>query len=454
MTLLSDQPFTQINDTQAVFKYKPVDFLFTCLGLVFLVLDIVLDILAVVSFYQEEEYVSLGVLLLFLLGSSVLGQLYSWLWYSYGDFSRDTKVERCLSLWQLHLLHVLQLGIYFRHAGVVEVSVHSFVTKTQDPENVAVFLSHDLSMLRLFEAFSESSPQLVLMLTIILQRGQLDPVTVLKAIGSAAAIAISVTMYHRSLRSFLPDKMDQRLISSVVYFIWNLLCIASRVVALALFASVLPCFIFSHFFCSWLVLFFFVWRSKTSFMDTPGAEWLYRATVGLIWYFNWFNVAEGSTRTRMLLYHGYKVADISLLCGLWCWKITTEPSHGGITLSYALITAVSVVSVYGLGLLFTIIYYKRYHPNLDREQMTGVTAGMTQNGDEAAVGESPSGDEVDFMLKDTVSGASYDDIPQNLTLKGLLVTDVTDRSAPSPPPPRSVGRCNNRMRKMAENFYS
>lgn len=98
----------------AVFKYNRVDFFFTCLGLIFLLLDIGLDIFAAVSFYQEKEYVSLGFLLLFLLGSSVLVQTYSWLWYSYENFKRDTKVESCLSKGQLRLLHYLQLGIYFR----------------------------------------------------------------------------------------------------------------------------------------------------------------------------------------------------------------------------------------------------------------------------------------------------------------------------------------------------
>lgn len=64
-----------------------------------------------------------------------------------------------------------------RHAGVVEISVPSFSSEIRDAEGVAVFLSHDLSMLRLIETFSESAPQLVLMLTIILQRGQPDFVT-------------------------------------------------------------------------------------------------------------------------------------------------------------------------------------------------------------------------------------------------------------------------------------
>lgn len=98
----------------AVFRYSPVDFIFTCLGLVFLVLDIALDIFAVVSFYQEEAYVILGVLVLVLVGSSILVQVFSWLWYSYEDFSRSTVVEKSLSLWQLGVVHLLQLGAYVR----------------------------------------------------------------------------------------------------------------------------------------------------------------------------------------------------------------------------------------------------------------------------------------------------------------------------------------------------
>ncbi|XP_023262037.1 XK-related protein 8-like [Seriola lalandi dorsalis] len=402
----------------SVFQYNRVDFFFTCLGLVFLLLDIGLDIFAAVSFYQEKAYVSLSILLLFLVGSSVLVQAYSWLWYSYEDFERQTKVESCLTLSQLRLLHWLQLGIYFRHAGVVEVSIRSFCTKMT--EGCAVYLSHDLSMLRLIETFSESSPQLVLMLTIILQRGELDPVTVLKALGSASAIAFSVTTYHRSLRSFLPEKEKQQIVSSVIYFLWNLFLISSRLTSLALFASVLPCFMCAHFFCSWLLLLFFVWRCKTDFMESPVGEWLYRATVGLIWYFNWFNVVEGKTRFRTLLYHGFIVADVSLLCGLWCWRMNTEELY--FEIPHTVIAAVSVVSIYLFGLLLKIIYYKCYHPNLSKEELKGVTSV-----EELARSSPLSGDEVDSGL-------------------------VSGRSFPSPPAPDL--KHNKRMRKLAENFYS
>ncbi|XP_076611070.1 XK-related protein 8-like [Chaetodon auriga] len=425
-----------------VFKYSPVDFLFTCVGLVFLLLDIGLDMWAAVTFYQEKAYVKLSILLLFLLGSSVLVQAFSWLWYSYEGFKRETKVEKWLSRGQLLVLHVLQLGIYIRHAGVVEVSLRSFFSEQPDPEDISVFLSHDLSMLRLIETFSESSPQLVLMVTIILQRGQLDPVTVLKAVGSASAIAFSVTMYHRALRSFLPDKKQQPLTSSVVYFLWNLLLISSRLAALALFASVLPCFIFTHFFCSWVVLLFFVWRSQTALMDSLGGEWLYRATVGLIWYFDWFNVVEGQTRNRTLLYHGYILADISLLCGLWCWQMSTEPPYFEISHLSAVIVAISVVAVYILGLLFKVIYYKCFHPNLSKEELKGDTDERPLAGEEPTTSTDHKDDTDE---EDPYSG------PQ--LRSGGPGGDVVDRGWLSPPAPHAE-RCNKRMRKLAENFYS
>uniref|UniRef100_A0A3Q4MTP7 XK-related protein n=1 Tax=Neolamprologus brichardi TaxID=32507 RepID=A0A3Q4MTP7_NEOBR len=362
--------------TRTKFKYNCWDFFFTCVGLPLFMLDIVLDVLAAVSFYKERAYVYLGVLLLFLLGSSLLTQAYSWLWYSYDEFERKTKVEKLPSPRQLKLLHVFQLGIYFsRHTG------SSADEQEPDSESIAVSLNHDLSMLRIIETFAE----------------------MLKAVGSASAIAFTVTTYHRSLRSFLPDKEKQQITSSVIYFIWNLVLISSRLTALALFASVLPCFIFTHFICSWLVLFFFAWRSKTDFMDSPCGEWLYRATVGLIWYFDWFNVAEGKTRYRTALYHGYILTDICILCAVWCWKMSTDPPDFVIEPTYALITAVCVVAVYILGLILKAIYYKLFHPNLDRDEQQPV-------------------DEVDFRM----------------------MRSTTEVSA----------HYNKRMRKLAKNFYS
>lgn len=343
-------------------KYSCLDFVFTFGGLLFFLADILLDVWAVVTFYQEEAYVCLGFLVFLLAGSSVLAQVYSWLWYSYDDYKGATHLETCVNRRSLKALHVFQLGIYLRYCGLFEISIHGVSTEKQHQDKVAMYLSHDLSMLRLIETFSESAPQLVLMLTVILQRGDMELMTILKAFGSASAIACSVTMYHRSLRSFLPDKARQTLKSSIVYFLWNLLLILPRVVALALFTSVLPCYIFPHFLSSWIILVFCAWRSDTDFMESPGGEWLYRATVGLIWYFNWFNVTEGQTKWKTLLYHSFIGLDIAMLYGIWFWQITMEPPYFELPLPPYVI--VSTAGIYIVGLLLRLVYYQCCHPNV------------------------------------------------------------------------------------------
>lgn len=101
-----------------------MDFLLTALGLPLFLLDIVLDVLAAVSFYQEGSYVYLGVLLLLLMSSSLFVQVFSWLWYSYEDLEMNTEVEQRLKP-SIRTLHVLQLGIYVRS----DQGIHSVLSE-------------------------------------------------------------------------------------------------------------------------------------------------------------------------------------------------------------------------------------------------------------------------------------------------------------------------------------
>ncbi|XP_030202275.1 XK-related protein 8 [Gadus morhua] len=416
-------------------NYSVLDFGFSFLGLAFFLVDIALDIWAAVHFYQEGDFIYLGLLVTMLAGSSVLGQLFSWLWYRYEDWETRTSTEGSVSKRVLQVLHIFQLGVYIRYAGVLEVAVCSFSSrKERESENVAVYLSHDLSMLRLIEAFSESAPQLVLMLTVMLQTGDWqDPVTVLKAVGSASAIACSVTLYHRSLRSFLTDKAKQGPVSSLLYFICNLLLIFPRLAALALFAYAQPCYIFAHFLCCWAVLFFLAWCCGTDFMDSSAGEWLYRATVGLIWYFSWFNVSAGRSVYRGVFYHAWMLLDLLLLCGLAFWQTHKAPCITGGVLSPDTVAVMGgvVVAVYVSGLLVKVLYYQRFHPKL--------------------------GDDTKKPLQLAAAGDCTDG--------GRGLGDYTEVDSMEPPPVEmltgggeEVGRVkrpvNRRMQHLAKNFYS
>lgn len=184
--------------------------------------------------------------------------------------------------------------------------------------------------------------------------------------ASLTSIAWMVVDYHRSLRSFLPDKAKQSWGSSFMYFLWNLLLIAPRVAALALFASVLRGYIAAHFAMLWLVFVLWVWQQRTDFMDSMDGEWLYRATVGLIWYFSWFNVAEGRTRARSLIYHVFITSDGVIL--LLTWWLYRDPLQ---TESYDLPLIISLALTHLLGLLLKTFYYCCFHPKLWRPSVRG-----------------------------------------------------------------------------------
>uniref|UniRef100_A0A671NBL7 XK-related protein n=1 Tax=Sinocyclocheilus anshuiensis TaxID=1608454 RepID=A0A671NBL7_9TELE len=350
-------------------------YLFTLVGLLLFLLDIALDIWTVVSFYQDGAYVYMAVMIFLLLGSSVLLQVFSWLWYSDSLEKIETKVE---TFAKRHLLikpfHFLQLGVHLRSHDI--------------REDVDVKLKHDFLMLRLFEAFSENTPQLTLILSRILLRGELELIT------AASAIAINVALYHRGMHVYGSKGRKMSLISTGVYFLWNLLVIIPRVTALALFCSVLPCYIITHFLSLWMLLVLVAWSQKTDHMKSPGWEWLFRAAVGLIWYFSWFNVSKkGNIKVKMVLYYSFMALDTVMLLGFWCWKVFEYAGCWSSLNPYKVIP--TLLGLYVIGILVKIIYYRWCHP-----KMAEPSEGPFR---QAATYDADSTDSTDFSLEDAAA---------------------------------------------------
>lgn len=75
----------------------------------------------------------------------------------------------------------MQVPCFHRFAGVIETSTVDFIRRIKNFRNGVRHsvredgkLKYDFLMLRLFEAFSENIPQLTLILSRILQRGELE----------------------------------------------------------------------------------------------------------------------------------------------------------------------------------------------------------------------------------------------------------------------------------------
>ncbi|KAB5517727.1 hypothetical protein PHYPO_G00170530 [Pangasianodon hypophthalmus] len=399
-------------DTSMFPRYSWLDFVFTLIGVCTYVFDVGSDLWLAQEFFRHGDFFWFGLLIGFMLTSSVIVQMFSWFWLQYDlELKTFQKTHKHIILFgsdrRLRLtcfLHVCQLGVFFRHISAVWQGFCVWWRGEQGSE-YAVYLTHDLSMLRLIETFCESTPQLSFMIYMMIHENHAKTIQYVSVIASTISVAWMVVDYHRSLRFFLPEKTKQKWLSSAVYFLWNLFLIGPRVVCVSLFTSVLSYFVFAHFLLLWFVFVCWAFLQDTKFMDSRAGEWLYRATVGLIWYFSWFNVGEGRTRGRSLIYHLFIVIDCAILMVTWWCLRDPETSQ-----AYSLILLILIPLSYLIGLLVKLLYYSCFHPKL----------GQTQT------------------LK-TVS-----DVPDGLAAQGMAIDTDSFKSEV----------LNKRMARHAANFYS
>uniref|UniRef100_A0A8C2PX39 XK-related protein n=1 Tax=Cyprinus carpio TaxID=7962 RepID=A0A8C2PX39_CYPCA len=341
-------------------KYSLLDFFFTLIGVCTFLFDVGSDLWVAKEFYTHGEFIWCGLFVGFMLISSVVIQLFSWFWLQYDRGLKDFESQA-------------SAGNVVLFSGAKRVKLLLFLHVFSSRECYKIFICPP----PWFWWHSERDSLIGTMMTIFPPHQGRQDVSVG---ASTTSIAWMVVDYHRSLRSFLPDKDNQGWLSSVVYFFWNLFLIGPRVASVALFASVLPNFIAAHFLILWPVFVVWAWRQGTDFMDSPAGERLYRATIGLIWYFSWFNVAEGDTRDRSLIYHIFIITDTSILLTTWWFYRDTETTQ-----SYAFSLIISIPLCYVLGLLIKVLYYCCFHPKLWRPADLGKTTYDVTDGVEPSV---------------------------------------------------------------------
>ncbi|XP_028936955.1 XK-related protein 8 [Ornithorhynchus anatinus] len=353
----------------------PWEALLTALGTAAFVVDAVADVWAAGGYVREGRPAWALLLLAPLLLSSLAGQLLSWAWHRADPpgLAPDGCPPARPPPRLLALCHLLQLGYLARCVHALRVEV--YLWRKEKPSEVelayAAFLSLDISLLRLFETFLETAPQLTLVLIFCLQAHTAQYFQWAGICTSLLCASWALLDYHRSLRSCLEDKhpLDAPF-AIVTYFLWNLLLLAPRLLALALLGALAPGLLAMHFVAVWLAMLLWVCLQGTDFMGAGGWEGLYRAVVAVILYFSWFNVAEGRTVGRSTLYYTFMLCDSTLLVGCWLW--THWPLPAGSLLAWALPTAAVSFAV-GLGLRG--VYYWWLHPRASWDEVDFGRAG-------------------------------------------------------------------------------
>ena len=396
---LIDNHFDDVDALPVHLKYSNFDVFCTFVSIVTYVFDLAMDIIVAVYFYHLGvshgiyHYWYFGLTVAFILLPSLTMTGFSFRWYLL-DLDNNSMPEVPLWRWVIRLaVLMLQLSPILRYFdsmrnGIMSRIAASRAAKTQDPEKrkkykeetvryyrLMVFEDADATLLRLFECFMESAPQLVLQIYILINDPHaiqlkektivadptVDPIlktTILVAsvIASLVSLAWSLVVYHRSLRYSLENKKNISCSGSLFQFLWHFSSITARVLALSLFATAYPMYIFPVCAAHWLIMSSWLIYLRTEACVTRCEEFLFCVVLGAVYIFSFFNVKEERTRWKYAGYYAFCFVENTVLVAFWFVK--TDVSEAW----YAYPGIVGHYAAFSAAILFMVIYYACFHP--------------------------------------------------------------------------------------------
>ncbi|CAF98036.1 unnamed protein product, partial [Tetraodon nigroviridis] len=342
--------------------------LLSAAGLVMYVADVCTDAALVLTYFKEKHVVCAALTLLFIVVGLLVTQVFSTAWY-WDDMDCDEKREDMkttlpvVSKRGLATLHLFGVGIFIRYYqmlkrgfGVAWGTVEP-VEEIKNQQHFLFGLAADLSMLRLLEAFLESVPQLLLQLYIVLGQQECSLVQLVGMSFSFMNAAWALVDYRRCLRRSLPDvRQMPRGLPTAIYLLYKLFTITSRVLGYALLL------IFSIYSTVglaivWLLGTAWTHRLHTDFCSSQSLEFLYRAIVGVILTFTFFNVKGQGTRDAMITYY-FLHSLINVLSLLLLFVLRPDL----LTLAALLCVSTLMAACSVLGLVCLVLYYLLLHP--------------------------------------------------------------------------------------------
>ncbi|XP_034428453.1 XK-related protein 9 isoform X1 [Hippoglossus hippoglossus] len=351
-------------------QYTRLRWLLTIVGLVLYVVDIGTDVGLALRHFGEKQYVWAGLTLLFVLAGLLVSQIFSFAWYR--DDMKDGLTNpdgrgtvAGMSTGELVVLHIFGMGVVSRYYHLLKkgfkvvrmTPMCSTVEERREEHHSLFCVAADLSMLKLFEAFLESAPQLLLQLYILLDHCKGSVMQYLSMVFSFFNIAWALVDYRRCLRRSLPliREMPSGL-PTAIYLLYKLCTITSHILSYSLLL-LLSSYSTVALVLLWLLMTTFTHLLHTNFCSSKSLELLYQAVVGVILTFTFFNVKGQDTKVLMTIYYIFHVL-INVTAPVLLALLKPEQQTGPFLLPVGCLIVVG--SVLGLGGL--ILYYAYLHP--------------------------------------------------------------------------------------------
>ncbi|KAG5850208.1 hypothetical protein ANANG_G00079800 [Anguilla anguilla] len=332
-------------------KFTKVRYLYLLVGFFLYMVDVGTDMWVAVQFYNSGHYAWFALTILFVLTGSLVPQIFSYVWLS---DDRESEISFSgITRTQHIFLHVLQLGIFTRYCQLLKKGSSVFQKEYKREEDFEVFaMTTDLSMLRLFEMFLESAPQLLLQLYIILGCDHRSIVQYLCIAGSFLSIAWATVEYRRCFRRSSPHIKEMPSgLPTAVYLFYKLFTIGSRILSLSLLV-VLNLYCISALLFLWLCGTLWAHKLQTDFCTSRCLEWFYRGIIGIILIFSFFNIKGQNARASMTVYYGlYTSQNLAFILLFYLLNPRAATS------SYFLPVTLVIVGSQVAGLICLMVFY-------------------------------------------------------------------------------------------------
>ncbi len=191
---------------------------------IFTISDIILA-----STYIYDGLIWYGVItLLFTICPTVLVQIFSIRWHQ-----MDEMMNR--PMWAIH---TALMGVIHRYFTVI--SLYKEAVESGDEVDYQRFYQQqsDVCMLRLFDSFGESAPQLVFYLYVLIVKSEWSPMqaawTGISAVASMVSLGWGIAAYSSAMRMIRPDKGKMSWSGMVTQTFWRAGMLTARIVALVM----------------------------------------------------------------------------------------------------------------------------------------------------------------------------------------------------------------------------
>jgi hypothetical protein len=363
------------------------DVLFNIISLASYFCDVVFDVVMSYALFERGRVVWFAVSMTFVTTSLVVSQVISLKWYIHASETRrrmkeksksKTEVatnscignEQCMQ-WLVAALHVMQCGILWRYFKLF-IPVDLRYVKHE---------VRDLCMLRLFHAFCEAAPMLLVQLYLLWQESspkEFSDLNIVSTVLSLFSVCWALASFSKNVRLQNVHRLVLTWLGVIFQFLWRLGTVSARVTTLTVYATLYGHWVFLVIGLHWISMFLWLISPKNVFHGeriSRRRKAAFSALIAIVYIFSYINLQELNPRQKMATFYVVMFLENALLVVAWLVGVWGEAPW------YRNSVPVVVFLSFSTGIAFMLLYYRYFHVRRLRYEAGGRPISYNNNCD-------------------------------------------------------------------------